>query len=414
VPRSKFDIYYNVAMISRFITFLYLLALPLTLFGGCCGTFSGSIDYLLWRPCVDGLYSVIDEKKMGEEFTGIGYGRSIPIQVGEEKVRSKVHPIDTDSDSGVRLAFGFQPCNTCWDLQLKWLYFFPHSRGSTDTLTPSLIPFSSLPGLTLLVPFAQYVRRTELDANAVRLNYVRGFIPRGAKVRHSWDLEMHLVDVEWRYCLGLNCDWTFSPLASLRYAHIEQEFRIKTDGEVEGINQASRNFYYYSGYYNFRSTYTGATERLLNFKTEEHNHSCFDGIGPRLGFETEWVLGCGFSLFGRAAASSLYGEREVKARETIAFFDSLIEEQNGTGFPADRREDNKWCVRFLTDVALGLAWHHSFRCDSYTLVGRLGWEYHHLYRQSAVTVDEVTRQPFSHEDADVSMQGLTLSGGIRF
>ncbi len=121
-----------------------------------------------------------------------------------------------------------------------------------------------------------------------------------------------------------------------------------------------------------------AGSSVVNMDNEDSEK--FWGVGPQIGFEADWKIGCNFSLFGSFSAVSYYGRVKGHNFDTDTFT-SAVNICNGT---------KKHCFNNIgTDIALGVLWNRSFcwSCYEVSLMARLGVEQHRIYDFSELGSD---------------------------
>ncbi len=198
---------------------------------------------------------------------------------------------------------------------------------------------------------------------------VNGVDPTVSSVSSHWHLEYDTVD------LALKRDFQFSkwvciaPHVGLRSAWIYQ----------------NQNF-----------TFNRNTVNEAEMKTKNH----FWGLGIRAGFDSQWGLGRGWSIFGNVAGALLYGN--YKATSTIS---------NGTYVDAT---DGGWegsngfhASRACADYSLGLRWNHMFSDNRYGLTLQVGYEQHLYFNMFESTIPGANAH-----NGDLTLNGWT--GAVRF
>lgn len=123
----------------------------------------------------------------------------------------------------------------------------------------------------------------------------------------------------------------------------------------------------------------------------------FWGVGLRLGADTMWGLGAGFSIYGDAAVSLLSSHFNVHQREKLDIADT-------TRANLTNKVDN---VVTIGELALGLKWDHFFYKDRYHIGVKLGWEFNAFFNQN-----QFFRLFGNSSHESLAFQGLTL--GFRF
>lgn len=121
----------------------------------------------------------------------------------------------------------------------------------------------------------------------------------------------------------------------------------------------------------------------------------YEGWGPLLGLEAEWEIGCGFSLYGSAAAGLLYGDYHVHFVDSDVFTPPF----STSVFSDDTRHVHGFDANI--DLAIGIQWQMAF-CDSYLVNMRLGFEHHEYFNQSHIGTNR----------GDLSFDGGIFSLGI--
>lgn len=121
------------------------------------------------------------------------------------------------------------------------------------------------------------------------------------------------------------------------------------------------------------------------------------GIGPELGVEANWYLGCKWSIYGSFDVVSYYGHTETKIHNTDTFT-ATVSTSDGI---------NKRCFNAIgTDASLGIRWDQAWPVASEVLLTiKLGVEQHRIYDFSDLG-----------SDGTLSLDGanLALSVGYRF
>lgn len=158
--------------------------------------------------------------------------------------------------------------------------------------------------------------------------------------RAHWKLMFNTVDalLGYNYCCG-SC-FTIKPFLGVRYAKINQRLRTRLE-----------------------TTITAATGSSMVISTER-NREHFWGAGPQLGFEADWNLGCGFSVYGGLAGNLLYGHFDVKFDDVNAFVLALNE--------CHAKKDTRACQTGL-DGSIGVRW--DYNCVTL----QLGLEHHRYF-----------------------------------
>lgn len=270
---------------------------------------------------------------------------------------------------GFKVGAGYGMQRDGWDIDILWTHFQTHAKknvqaDSDTTLLPLWSGFASTAGGTL----------TATNANA------------------HWKLHLDLIDLELGREFWTSKWLTLRPFVGLRGVIIHQKYNITHQGGSWGI--------------------------APNFLTNKvHLKDYFKGIGIRAGLNTEWELGWGFSAFGNAAVSIIYGRFNVKDKEK-----NYTAAAPFTSSEVVDTEDHFRASRAITDLALGLQWRDNFWKDRLGLTVALGWENHLFFNQnefysvnrvgstaSAGLPNNTGQNVFDQRKGDLSTQGWTLS-----
>lgn len=263
-----------------------------------------------------------------------------------------------DWDWGFRLGLGYNMAHDGWDLLLNWTWFHSHEHHDEEAGTGEfLFGTRSDPGPTGQGNF----QATEADEH------------------HH--LHLNLLDLEMGREFFVSKWLTVRPHVGLRAGWIHRNFEVEYEG----------------------GTTLGTNE------LEDEFHNRYRGIGLRSGFDTQWGLGSGWSIFGQMAFSLLYGRHHLHAEEEL-------EAITGAETPQENVRSRYTMVRTMADFALGLRWDHLFYDDRYRIRLQLGWEEHVLFgfNRDIDFVDDVVRGKFTSNRGDLAFSGVSLQARFDF
>jgi hypothetical protein len=262
-------------------------------------------------------------------------------------------------DPGFRVGLGWNTPHDGWDLYANWTSFVTKAHGEETAGSKTLTP---------------------IFGNRHQAFTFANYLPKSAKAH--WNLNLNLVDVELGREFFVSKWLTLRPFAGLRSAWINQ--RMHT--EYKGMQPTSSSF----------------------VSLVDHMTSKYWGIGIRPGLNTQWGLGCGFSFYGNASLSLLYGYFHQKQHEySKNTYTDLVDY-------VDLKHSNR-VGRAFAETQLGIRWEHMFANDHGHFSIQAGWEnlmffgmnqFERLYFISNGVYDYVANQ------GDLTIQGYTLS--IRF
>ncbi|MBS0603876.1 MAG: hypothetical protein JSS60_02435 [Verrucomicrobia bacterium] len=261
------------------------------------------------------------------------------------------HP-EFNWDWGFRLGLGYKLPHDKWDIFVNYTYVHARAHGHAGDSDDVIFPrWASGVNATPNVPFF---------ANSAKAH---------------WHANLNMGDVE----LGRTCfvsKWlTIRPFIGVRGLVIDQEYSVE---------------------------YKGGTMAPFD-EDKVHMDTDFWGVGIRIGANTLWGLGKGFSIYGNGSVSLLSGDFDVHEHEKLE--DADIRLMN-----IERDVDN---VVVTADLALGLQWDYMFSKDRYHFGVKMGWEFDMFFDQNQL-FNFLGSNPgsISFADDDLSFQGLTL--GFRF
>lgn len=201
-----------------------------------------------------------------------------------------------------------------------------------------------------------------------------GFLISG-KANARWRLHLNTLDWDLGREFFVSRCLTLRPFIGLRSAWISQKFR-PIYGDTIGFNAQGQ------------------------VETEAGKLRCkYWGLGPLGGIDTQWGLGCGWSLFGNYSASLLYGffKTPVKEKQTILPPPNVI----------NRNKDLYHVGRAITDMQIGLRydWIACDECYHFGVEG--GWEHHMFWGQNQFVnfVDDVMAGKIVANQGDLTTQG---------
>ena len=159
----------------------------------------------------------------------------------------------------------------------------------------------------------------------------------------------------------------------------------------------------------------GASSRGDPIYSETKAKCNFLGVGPRIGLDIDFKLGCGVSLFGQGAASLVFGRFERNATQTqnVTLYTSESFEQT---YDAKGGDGSRRTIT-MTDLSIGIMWEHCFHCcnRSHPLALTFAREQHAYYDVNnfnfvgAGLADTNAGRPLDKKHGDLTTQGLTIS-----
>lgn len=257
------------------------------------------------------------------------------------------HP-DFNWDWGVRLGLGYKLPHDKWDLFLNYTYVHGSAHGHAGGSDKVVFPTWA----------SNFSGKNPFFANSAKAH---------------WNMNLNMGDIE----LGRTCrvsQWlTIRPFMGVRGLVIDQDYHVAYNG----------------------GTVAPSGHDKIHMDTD------FWGVGIRMGGNSLWGLGMGFSIYGNGSASLLSGNFDVHEHE---------KNSGSSVLNIERDVDN---VVVAADLAIGLQWDYMFSKDRCHFGMKFGWEFDMFFDQSQLFNFIGTGPGSLHfRNDDLTFQGLTM--GVRF
>lgn len=301
-------------------------------------------EFIYWKPSENGLGFAIEDPE-NPLFLTDGH---------VENPKFKWSP-------GFRVGLGWNMCHDGWDVYLSWTRLNSHAKH-TDHAPNGGILMPTFENPNFLVPPQDILDFTLVSEAAMR-----------------WKMRLNVLDLVLGREFFVSKWLTLRPFGGVRSAWIRQKDRI----EYETIGFIPR-------------------DHRITMRNK------YWGIGLVTGLNSEWGLGCGWSLFGDASISLLYGNIKVHQRERVV---NITPEVTRLKVHNDQK-----LGRAVTDLAAGVRWETYFCDDDFRLRLQAGWEQHMFFGQNQLMnfVDSFNHGKFVSNQGDLSLQGFTVSAQFDF
>jgi hypothetical protein len=297
-------------------------------------------DFLWWSANTDGLYYAQ---------SNVGTTTTLPSN-GNVDFSGHLQRVKEEWGPGFRVGFGGNMPYDEWDIYLNWTWFQADPKDSAKQT-------SSGPLLVLW---------GHPDAPEGRL---------ATRAHGKWDLKTNVLDLEMGRSFWAGMRFSLRPFLGIRGAWIDQEFKIKydyaTSPTVEGEIKAK---------------------------------SDFEGVGVRAGVDLRFALFNGWSLYGLAAGSLMYGH-----------LDCNFHEKSGSSLVARTSDGFHRGVSTL-QMGIGTRWDHYFNHKRYHVGVAIGWEQNIWYgiTQFNHYYNQLQTGTLVQNNGDLTLQGGTLSARFDF
>jgi hypothetical protein len=200
--------------------------------------------------------------------------------------------VDPDYDSGVRVGGGWAIDDCSSVVATFWNY--RNDESDRRVLDPTT------PGTTL------FLNPVLLDPATISV------VSESSEAEAFYDIDFRMADLAYERLLSGGCSHAINLILGARYAQLDQELR--TNYSILGGTMIESNI-------------------------------DFDGVGPRLGLDGEWLIGGGFFAYGEGIGNFLVGDFQADFQQQNSFAGV----QSQTAFEDDR-------IVSLLELEMGLGW----------------------------------------------------------
>ena len=295
-------------------------------------------EFLWWVAKEDGLY-----------YAQSGFTNTTVLSPGSTKnFDGHLQRVNPHWSPGFRIGFGGNMEYDEWDILLNWTWFKTHakdsSRASHDTV--------------------QLVLWSHPDAvGSQGATHAQGI----------WNMHLNLIDLELGRDFWVGKHFSLRPFFGPRGAWIDQDFKI-----------------------HYQLTTTPATQTKLKMESD------FEGGGIRAGFNARFTLLGGWSFYGQASASMLYGYYNCDFRG------------KWNSHPIAGTRDGFHNAASTAQLELGVRWDTYFHRDRYHVGLYAAWEQNIWFGLNKMNryFNKLSEGNFQQMNGDLTLQGGTF--GIRF
>lgn len=230
---------------------------------------------------------------------------------------------------GFKVALGVNLEYDNWDFVAEYTWFHKTSRSSADISNRCNLPVTSWLFPNRVMPVGLTGRNDSEHAYT--------------SASQKWRLKLDFLDLSLGRSYYNGTRLTFRPFFGARGAWIRQKLKTTYNEQITVADVATVAIVGSNPL--FSQTQTG---RTISW-----------GLGPRLGFESNWMVGCGFRLVGNANADVLYTRYNVTSRATLtseAFSTGELPTLITGSSSANLRQKHIDLLRPHVDVEMGLGW----------------------------------------------------------
>lgn len=328
-------------------------------YGANTATARAEVDGYGWFFTADVLYW---HAKVG----GTEYAYTDQDPVASLPISGRSKDIDFEWDWGFRVGLGYNFEHDGWDLQAQYTYF--DSNGSDSTR----------PGQnSSVVPLRGSSSITEIAANnnAPFLYCASG--------KSQFDFDFQSIDLDLGRAYFISGKLSFRPFWGLKTAWLDLEQIVRYTGGPTVVDP------------NGNIISLGLEGSTVHVKDD-----CdFWGMGPRVGVDSKWHLGNGFSIFGNVAGALLFGYFDVDHKER---WSNAVDQRI-------KIHASRHAFSPTVQMQLGLRYDRYIHNNKQHLGIGLGFEANYWWRQNQMLkIDDSQVLKYERYSEDVSMHGVTL------
>lgn len=270
----------------------------------------------------------------------------------------------------VNMDFNFKPSFTvtlgynfgCDDWTLRGEYTWYHSTNKKTVIADDFAFFDE--STANISPWWGIFKDTQRDV-------------KYGQASEKWQLGMDLIDIDLGRSYYVGCNLTFYSNIGARLAFIHQNVDIT----------------YLGGFRDFSVDVPGLLgDGSLVEDKKIKNSSKSWALGPKFAVETNWILGCGFSLYGNAEVDLLFTryttlQEKTKLSGTVVGIIDLIPFSFAISEKTKSKQKNVNSLRTHLDLELGFDWGTYFCCNKYYLDLAAGYTFQMFFDQNMLRHD---------------------------
>ncbi len=204
----------------------------------------------------------------------------------------------------------------------------------------------------------------------------------------DWRLRLNLLDGDIGREFYVSRFLTMRPFFGVRGAWVNQKYTVKYESLInESFEGPVQWLLEQAAGTPLTAEFCGCLQSQTKFRHD------FQGVGPRFGFNTEWTLASGLSLYANAGLNLIWGQYDLRADSDIWLCgeNSGLFVDSGACCPSINSCGKiDWNEKFntgkgITDLALGLQWEKLFANDRAGIMISIGWEQHLFINQNQLS-----------------------------
>jgi len=274
-------------------------------------------EFLWMKPSEEGLEYAIDQN------APLATSRQFPLTVGKVKGFSRESD-EWDWRPGFRAGFGFYGMHDQWNFSLDWTYL--RIKADSDSTNGG--------SGTLLGLFLSPLLAFSPEAD---------FVTPHASAR--WSGDYNTMDIMLGKPYHVSRYYVSNPMFGIRAGWIDQDYHVRYF-----IDNVKRSVWLKNDYW---------------------------GIGLRGYYEGQFILGGGWSIYGKAAFAFLFGKFDISQESDIVI---------GSGERPEefkyKTEDSFYSVQPNAELGMGFSFSKYFYNNQYQISLKVGYEFHQWWDQN--------------------------------
>ncbi len=282
--------------------------------------------------------------------------------------------MDFDYKPGFKIGFGANSCHDDWDSYAEYIRIYTSNTMSTNgsvvsgTTTPS--PILPTWGNPFVFPSNAYNSASE-----------------------SWDCNLNFVNWDLARSYYVGQQLTFRPFFGARGAWITQNVHVQ----------------YVNSLYPQAGT---SVEFLGTMDIYQRNRSW--AVGPRIGVETNWMLGQGIRFFGNANGDILYTKYKIQNKTNFLSNDPAFPPIGSNSFFISK--ETPGTVRTHAELEAGLGWGSYFDNNNWHIDLSAAYSFQVFFDQNMLSLFPDSAMPARtiQSAGNLYAQGLTTTARLDF
>ena len=271
-------------------------------------------EFLLMKPTEEGLEYAIDQDTTGTVVFPLTNGKIKGFSRGSD---------EWDWRYGFRVGFGAYVMHDAWNIQADWTYIKIKSDSEvSNDGTGILLPIYYPPSTPILMNNAS----------------------------SRWSGDYNTMDVMMGKPYHVSRYYISNPMFGIRAGWIDQDYHIRYFSAGIGGPLIKRNTWLKNDYW---------------------------GAGIRGLYEGQFLLGSGFSFYGKIAFALLFGKFDLSQQS-----ENLTVADIGNRALEYRTEDSFYSVQPNAELGMGFSWSRFFHKNQYQISLKVGYEFHHWWDQN--------------------------------